>query len=109
MRDYLQISLRSIMSNKLRSGMTLLGVVIGVWAITSMQGVVEGFDRAIEKELSALGSESFVVSKFPPMMVGGHDFMEYVRRKDLTFVKFQVYWKAISFCQYFGLVPFQFA
>ncbi len=41
MGDYLQIALRSIMSNKLRSGMTLLGVVIGVWAITSMHAVVK--------------------------------------------------------------------
>ncbi|GAH42151.1 unnamed protein product, partial [marine sediment metagenome] len=85
MLEFFQIALRSILANKLRSSMTLLGVVIGVWAITSMQGVVEGFDRAIEKELSALGSESFVVSKFPPVMVGGHDFMKYVRRKDLTY------------------------
>lgn len=85
MLEFFQIALRSILANKLRSSLTLLGVVIGVWAITSMQGVVEGFDRAIEKELSALGSESFVVSKFPPVMVGGHDFMKYVRRKDLTY------------------------
>ena len=69
MRDYFQISLRSIMSNKLRSGMTLLGVVIGVWAITSMQAVVKGFDRAIEDELSALGSETFVIQKYPPIVL----------------------------------------
>lgn len=31
-----------------------------------------------------------------------------VRRKDLTFVKSQAYWKVISFCQYFGLIPFRF-
>ena len=85
MLEFFQIALRSILANKLRSSMTLLGVVIGVWAITSMQGVVEGFDRAIEKELSVLGSESFVVQKFPPVMVGGHDFRKYVQRKDLTY------------------------
>ena len=85
MLEFFQIALRSILANKLRSSMTLLGVVIGVWAITSMQGVVEGFDRAIEQELSVLGSESFVVQKFPPVMVGGHDFRKYVQRKDLTY------------------------
>ncbi|MBA7485257.1 Macrolide export ATP-binding/permease protein MacB [subsurface metagenome] len=85
MRDYFSIALRSILSHKLRSGLTLLGVVIGVWAITSMQGVVQGFDTAIEKELSVLGSETFVIQKFPPVMVGGHDHRRYARRKNLTY------------------------
>ena len=80
MRDYFSIALRSILSHKLRSGLTLLGVVIGVWAITSMQGVVQGFDTAIEKELSVLGSETFVIQKFPPVVVGGHDWRKYARR-----------------------------
>ncbi len=84
MGDYLHIALRSIMSNKLRSGMTLLGVVIGVWAITSMQAVVTGFDRAMEDELSALGSETFVIQKFPAIVVG-HSWRKYARRKDLTY------------------------
>jgi len=84
MLEFFQIALRSILANKLRSSLTLLGVVIGVWAITSMQGVVEGFDRAIEEELSALGSESFVVQKFPPVMVG-HNWRKYHRRKDFTY------------------------
>ncbi|MCK4578360.1 MAG: ABC transporter permease [Candidatus Marinimicrobia bacterium] len=84
MYDYLQIALRSIFSNKLRSSMTLLGVVIGVWAITSMQAVVKGFDRAIEGELSFLGSETFIIQKFPPIVVG-HEWRKYMRRKDLTY------------------------
>ncbi|MFB0517623.1 MAG: ABC transporter permease [Candidatus Neomarinimicrobiota bacterium] len=84
MLEFFQIAVRSILSHKLRSSLTLLGVVIGVWAITSMQGVVEGFDRAMEEELSALGSESFVVQKFPPVVVG-HNWMHYARRKDLTY------------------------
>ncbi len=84
MLEFFQIALRSILANKLRSSLTLLGVVIGVWAITSMQGVVEGFDRAIEKELSALGTESFVIQKFPAVMVG-HNWRKYARRKDFTY------------------------
>ncbi|MBA7616287.1 MAG: FtsX-like permease family protein [Calditrichaeota bacterium] len=84
MLEFFRIALRSILANKLRSSLTLLGVVIGVWAITSMQGVVEGFDRAIEEELSALGSESFVVQKFPPVMVG-HNWSKYARRKDFSY------------------------
>jgi len=84
MLEFFQIAIRAILSHKLRSGLTLLGVVIGVWAITSMQGVVKGFDKAIEDELSALGSESFVVQKFPPIVVG-HDWWKYARRKDFTY------------------------
>lgn len=84
MLEFFRIAFRSVLSNKLRSGLTLLGVVIGVWAITSMQGVVSGFDRAMEDELSALGSETFVVQKFPPINVG-HNWWKYARRKNLTY------------------------
>ncbi len=85
MLEFFRIALRSILANKLRSGLTLLGVVIGVWAITSMQGVVSGFDRAIEKELSVLGTETFVVQKFPMVMMGGHNWRKYSRRKNFTY------------------------
>ena len=85
MLEFFRIALRSVLANKLRSSLTLLGVVIGVWAITSMQGVVEGFDRAIAKELSALGSETFAVQKFPPVMMMEHDWMKYARRKDFAY------------------------
>ena len=64
--------------------MTLLGIVIGVWAITSMQSVVNGFDLAMEQELSALGSETFVVQKTPAIVVG-HNWHKYSRRKNFTY------------------------
>ncbi|UCD37124.1 MAG: ABC transporter permease [Fidelibacterota bacterium] len=84
MLEFFRISLRAILDHKLRSALTLLGVVIGVWAITSMQSIVAGFDRAMEEELSFLGSETFVVQKFPPIVVG-HNWHKYARRKNLTY------------------------
>ena len=84
MYEYLLIAIRSLSINKLRSGMTLLGMVIGVWAITSMQGVVSGFDRSMADELSVLGAETFVIQKFPPIVVG-HNWRKYARRKDFTY------------------------
>lgn len=84
MYEYLLIAVRSLSINKLRSGMTLLGMVIGVWAITSMQGIVQGFDRSMEEELSALGAETFVIQKFPPIVMG-HNWRKYARRKDFTY------------------------
>ena len=84
MLEFIQIALRAIVSNKLRSSLTLLGVVIGVWAITSMQGVVKGFDHAMQEQLSALGSESFVIQKFPAVMIGQR-WWRYARRKDFSY------------------------
>ena len=84
MYEYLLIAIRSLSINKLRSGMTLLGMVIGVWAITSMQGVVSGFDRSMAAELSVLGAETFVIQKFPPIVLG-HNWRKYARRKDFTY------------------------
>ena len=84
MFEYYRIATAAIRSNKLRSSLTLLGIVIGVWAITSMQAVVSGFDQAMENELSVLGSETFVIQKFPAIMVGS-GWWRYARRRDLTY------------------------
>ena len=70
-----RIALYSIISNKFRSFLTILGIVIGVLAILVMQTVMEGLKGTIQEQIDVLGSDSFTVMKSQPMMsigVGPH-------------------------------------
>lgn len=80
----LRMAFQSLWTNKLRSFLTLLGIIIGVFTIIGMQSVIAGFRATMHKEMSILGSNVFQVQKYPAVNVGGHDRSKYHNRKDLT-------------------------
>src|SRR5215468_10294663 len=57
------IALSSIMSHKLRSFLTLLGVIIGVFVVTAVATVIEGANVYIKETIATLGSGVFRVQK----------------------------------------------
>ncbi len=54
--DLLQESQKTIFSNKMRSGLTILGIVIGIAAVVSMISLGEGMQKMIESSIEGLGS-----------------------------------------------------
>jgi putative ABC transport system permease protein len=72
-------ALRTLRINKLRSALTLLGIVIGVVAVVTMAAAIEGLHTMISRNLSQLGSGVFQVQK-----EGFGDPQQYERRKDFT-------------------------
>ncbi len=80
------MALAAIKSNKLRSILTLLGIVIGVFSIIAVTTAMRVLQNNIEGELNSLGSNVFVITKFPVFHAGGPGWwMKYRNRKDLTF------------------------
>jgi putative ABC transport system permease protein len=59
--DLLMISLRTLAKNKLRSGLTVLGVVIGIAAVTTMVSLGQGAAQLIQNQFQALGSNVILV------------------------------------------------
>jgi putative ABC transport system permease protein len=59
--DNLRISLRSLGSNKLRTTLTLLGVVIGVAAVIAMLAIGRGAQKGIDAQITAMGSNLLYV------------------------------------------------
>lgn len=78
------MALNSLWANKLRSSLTLLGVIIGVFTIIGMQSVIVGFQQNVYEEMSALGSNVFQVQKYPAVNRGGRDRHRFRNRKDIT-------------------------
>lgn len=59
------LALSSIRENKLRAGLTILGVLIGVAAVIGMASIIAGLDKMVMNEIEGLGSNVLYVTKFP--------------------------------------------
>ncbi|HET9993192.1 MAG TPA: ABC transporter permease [Kofleriaceae bacterium] len=82
--DTLIAALRTLRANKLRSALTLLGIVIGVVAVVAMAATIEGLRRKISSDLDQLGSGVFQVQKQPTGGFNDNDRAKYDKRKDFT-------------------------
>ena len=85
LRESLTMALGAITAHKLRSALTLLGVLVGVFSIILVMTAMRVMQSNIERELSALGSNTFMVRKWPNAFFGfSGDLEKYRRRKDIT-------------------------
>jgi len=85
MRESLSMAMNAIMAHPLRSSLTLLGVLIGVFSIIVVMTAMRVLERNVENNLSELGSQTFAIQKWPQVQFGnGSDWEKYWRRKDIT-------------------------
>src|SRR6267143_1081646 len=84
-RESFFMAMGALAAHKLRSALTLLGVLVGVFSIIVVMTAMRVMQSDIEKEISQLGSQTFMVRKWPGIYFGGPDgFEKYWRRKDIT-------------------------
>lgn len=103
-REILKIALNAIRLNKLRSALTLLGVVVGVFSIIGVMTAVQVLQNSIETGLSALGTHTFQIQKFPAMFIGGHAAWEkYRRRKDISLVQAEFVAERMTLAKYVAI------
>ncbi len=60
------MALNSLWSNKFRSSLTILGVLIGVWSVIAMTSLIKGLDNAVQGSIDELGSNILFVDRFAP-------------------------------------------
>jgi putative ABC transport system permease protein len=58
----LRIAVRALGRNKMRSGLTMLGIIIGVGAVIAMVGVGQGASKQVQDQIAAMGSNMLFVS-----------------------------------------------
>ncbi len=79
------MALDTLRANKLRSALTILGVVIGVTSIVAMTALIRGFGDRIETLIRQMGSDTVYVSKMSiASFSSGKDFWDLMKRPDLT-------------------------
>jgi putative ABC transport system permease protein len=80
-----RMAMSALAAHKLRSALTLLGVLVGVFSIIAVMTAMRVMQNDIERRLSGLGSQTFTVRKWPGIYFGGPDgFEKYWRRKNIT-------------------------
>jgi putative ABC transport system permease protein len=82
LREGLRISAGAIVANKLRSGLTTLGIVIGILTVSLMAMAIEGLHAAFMRSVSALGSDVYYIEKMP--WERGNTWWKYRSRRDFT-------------------------
>ncbi len=85
LRESFAMALSAITAHKLRSGLTLLGVLVGVFSIIVVMTAMRVMANNIERQLSSLGSQTFMIRKWPGTYFGySGDLEKYWRRKNIT-------------------------
>ncbi|HVF51814.1 MAG TPA: ABC transporter permease [Pyrinomonadaceae bacterium] len=82
--ENLKMALATLRANKLRSFLTVIGVVIGVWTVMAIASIISGIDETLKKEIESFGTRSIFISKYDPgirVRLSREERM----RKDLTY------------------------
>ncbi len=69
LKEGLIISFRAIRANKMRSALTMLGIIIGIVSVTVMSTAIEGVNRAFDRSAAAFGTDVLYVQRFPWMVM----------------------------------------
>jgi putative ABC transport system permease protein len=83
--DVVVMAYDTLRANKMRSALTVLGVVIGITAIVGMTSIIRGFDESLRDSIRQLGPDTLFVAKFSGLsMMSGKEFKDLIKRPVLT-------------------------
>ena len=88
-KEAVKIALLSLWANKLRSVLTLLGVVIGVTSVIAVVTLVNGANTYVTTKFSSYGADVFTVSKMPQIITSSEAYQRYQKRKNILLPDYQ--------------------
>jgi putative ABC transport system permease protein len=100
--EAIKIALLSLWANKLRSALTLLGVVIGVAAVIAVVTFVNGINSYVAERIFNLGADVFIMFKVSPAVTNIDHYIEAQKRKDLTMDDYRAVREGCKLCSYVG-------
>src|SRR5437762_5934767 len=78
------VALGSLRQNKLRTALTLVGIIVGVTAVIAVVTIIKGLDQTVAQTFSSQGSTVFTVSKRPQVITSREDFIKHNKRTAVT-------------------------
>ncbi len=100
--ESISMSLGSLWGSKLRSFLTLLGIIIGVLTIIAVVSVIQGLNNYVYTKMSFFGANDFSVSKFSMIGTSLEEFKKQLKRKDLTLAEMDVIRDRCQSCEMVG-------
>ncbi len=97
-----RMALGSLAANKLRTLLTLLGIIIGVLTIITVVSVIQGLNAYVYTKMSFYGANDFSVSKFSMIGTSLEEFREQLKRKDVTLDEMRLLRERCRACELVG-------
>ncbi len=101
-REAVWIALSSLRVNRLRSVLTLLGIVIGVMTVITVISFISGLNDFVEQEIFNLGADVFVVTRTPNVVTNREDWIAARKRKNLYLEDADAIRESCAACQAVG-------
>jgi putative ABC transport system permease protein len=101
-KETINIALSAIKANKLRSTLTLLGIVVGVFSIIGVMTAVQVLQSSIENGLSDLGAHTFQIQKMP-RFANRKEWIKSMARKDITYDQAKTVEQRMTLAEYVGI------
>src|SRR2546427_7924234 len=97
------VAAASLRQNKLRTALTLVGIIVGVTAVIAVVTIIKGLDQTVAQTFSSQGSTVFTVSKRPRVITSREDFIKYNKRKDISQDDAQAIFRLCTACWRTGI------
>ena len=100
--EAISIALQSLRANKLRSLLTVLGILIGVSSVIAVVAITEGLDAYMSDKVLELGTKAFRLQSRPDIINSHEMWMEMMKRKRLNMDDYEAVQKACTLCSEVG-------
>jgi putative ABC transport system permease protein len=82
--EALKLALQSLWANKMRTVLTLLGVVIGVASVIAVVTLTNGAKQFVTTKIDTYGADVVTISKMPQTFITLNEYLSFQKRKDIT-------------------------
>jgi putative ABC transport system permease protein len=106
--EVIKVAFASLQANKLRSLLTILGIVVGIFSIIAISTVIEMLQSSIEKGVSQLGQNTFQIQKWPAVNDGGNNRARFRNRPDITLEDYYALKEKLVEAKYIGAEQWNF-
>ena len=103
-----RVAAASLRQNKLRTGLTLIGIIVGVTAVIAVVTIIKGLDQTVASTFSSQGSTVFTISKRPQVITSREDFIKFNRRKDVVRDDAEAVFRSCTACWRTGIAANSF-
>jgi putative ABC transport system permease protein len=97
-----RLALQSLWANKLRSLLTLLGVIIGVSSVIMVVTLTNGAKKFVTSKLNTYGAATITVSKMPQTFMTIDEWLAFQKRKDVTYDDYRTILERCTLCASVG-------
>ena len=100
--EAVKLALQSLWANKMRTILTLLGVVIGVASVIMVVTLTNGAKQFVTTKINTYGADVVTVSKMPETFITIEEYLEFQKRRDVTYDDYRAILSDCRYCQSVG-------